>query len=107
MPYPGRRLDDNTALGADEVALLHELCDGDRLHFQLVRELLSLEKRHKSMLRRTGLFDSIEKAFLRSFYAGEEDAVERARTRRDALTAAREQLFGRSDHEIRQPTDAK
>ena len=107
VPYPGRRLDDNTALGADEVALLHELCDGDRLHFQLVRELLSLEKRHKSMLRRTGLFDSIEKAFLRSFYAGEEDAVERARKRRDALTAAREQLFGRSDHEIRQPTDAK
>ena len=107
VPYPGRRLDDNAALGADEVALLLKLCDGDRLHFQLVRELLSLEKRHKSMLRRTGLFEAIEKAFLRSFYAGEEDAVERARRRRDALTAARERVFGQSDHQICQPTDAK
>ena len=105
-PYPGRRLDDNAALGADEVALLHQLCGEDRLHFQLVRELLSLEKRHKSMLRRTGLFDAIEKAFLRSFYVGEEDAVERARQRRDALTAARERLFGQSEHETRQRTDA-
>ena len=106
VPYPGRRLDDNTALGADEVALLNELCDGNRLHFQLVRELLSLEKRHKSMLRRTGLFDAIEKAFRRSFYTGEEDAVERARQRRDALIAARERVFGRSHREMRHPTEA-
>ncbi|MYI75602.1 MAG: DNA phosphorothioation system sulfurtransferase DndC [Acidobacteria bacterium] len=105
VPFPGRHLNDNAALGADEVALLHELCNGDRLHFQLVRELLSVEKRHKSMLRRTGLFDAVEKAFLRSFYADEKDAVERARQRRDALTAARERVFGQSDHEIRQPTD--
>ena len=47
----------------------------------------------------------LEKAFLRSFYVGEEDAVERARQRRDALTAARDRLFGQSDPEIRQPTD--
>ena len=105
VPYPGRRLDDNAAMGADEVALLHELCDGDRLHFQLVRELLSVEKRHKSMLRRTGLFDALERAFVRSFYVDEKDAVERARQRRDALATAREQVFGQPDHEIRQPTD--
>ena len=85
--------------------MLQELCNGDRLQFQLVRELLSLEKRHKSMLRRVGLFDAIERAFLRSFYTSEEDAVERARKRRDALTAAREQVFGQSDHEnLSQPT---
>ena len=107
VPYPGRRLDDNAALGADAVALLRELCGEDRLHFELVRELLSLEKRHKSMLRRTGVFDAIERAFHRSFYAGEHDAVARARQRRDALTSARERLFGESGHETHQPTDAK
>lgn len=106
VPYPGRRVDDNAVLGADEVALLDELCGDDRLHFQLVRELLSLEKRHKSMLRRTGVFDAIERAFVRSSYSSEEDAVERARHRRDALTAAREQVFGRSDQAIRPPNDA-
>ena len=104
-PYPGRRLDDNATLGQDEMALLQDLCDGDRLHFELVRELLSTEKRHKSMLRRTGIFDAIEKAFLRSFYTSEEDAVERVRRRHDSLTAARERVFGDSDPGIRRPSE--
>ena len=104
-PYPGRRLDDNATLGQDEMALLQDLCDGDRLHFELVRELLSTEKRHKSMLRRAGLFDAIEKAFLRSSYTSEEDAVKRVRQRRDALTAARERVFGDSDPGIRRTSE--
>ena len=107
VPYPGRRLDDNNTIGTDEVSLLQELCGDNRLHFQLVRELLSIERRHKSMLRRTGLFEAIEKAFLRSFYSGEDDAVERARQRRDALTAAHERVFGQPAEGFAQPTDAK
>ena len=93
-PYPGPRLDDNAVLGAEEVGLLRELCADDHLHFELVRELLATEKRHKNMLRRAGIFDAFERAFRRSFFAGEEDAVDRARGRRDALTAARESVFG-------------
>ena len=104
--YPGRCLDDNSTLGTDEMALLQDLCDGDRLHFQLVRELISLEKRHKSMLRRTGLFEAIEKAFLRSFYADEKDAVDRARQRRDALTAAHERVFSQTTGRDPGPPDA-
>ena len=77
-------------MGAAEMGLLRELCDKDNLHFQLVRELLSIEKRHKSMLRRAGLFDAIETSFYRNFYEDEDDAVERARLRRDALGEARE-----------------
>lgn len=99
-PYPGRHLDDNAVLGGDEVALLQELCGDDRLRFQLVRELLSIEKRHKSMLRRTGLFEAIEAAFHRSFYASEGDAVERARQRRDALNAARARVFDESAEDV-------
>ena len=92
-PYPGPRLDDNAVFGADEVRLLRELCGDDHLHFELVRELLSTEKRHKNMLRRAGIFDAIERAFMRNFFANEEDAIDRARVRRDALTAAREAVF--------------
>lgn len=88
--YPGGSLDDNLVMGAAEMGLLRELCDKDDLHFQLVRELLSIEKRHKSMLRRAGLFDAIESSFYRNFYEDEDDAVERARLRRDALGEARE-----------------
>ena len=87
-PYPGGCLDDNLVMGAKEMELLQELCGDDELHFQLSRELLSIEKQHKSMLRRAGLFNEIEQAFLRNFYDDEKDAVERARQRRDALEAA-------------------
>lgn len=92
--YPGPRLDDNSVFGAEEIELLRKLCGDDVLHFQLVRELLSTEKRHRNMLRRAGIFDAFERAFMRSFFTGEDDAVERARHRRDALAAARETVFG-------------
>lgn len=93
-PYPGGSFDENLALGAAEMDLLRELCGEDELHFQLVRELLSVEKRHQSMLRRTGLFKAIEKSFKRNFYRDAEDAIGRARQQRDALAAAQESLFG-------------
>lgn len=87
QPYPGGRIDDNLVMGAAEVGILRELCGDDELHFQLTRELLSIEKRHKSMLRRAGLFDALENAFHRNFYDDEDDAITRARDRRDALAA--------------------
>ena len=93
--YPGPRLDDNVVFGAEEVRLLREVCGDDNLHFQMVRELLSIEKRHRNMLRRAGIFDAFERAFTRSFFNGEDDAVNRARKRRDALTAARDSVFGK------------
>lgn len=91
-PYPGRKLDDNLVMGAAEMDILRDLCRDDELQFQLTRELLSVEKRHKSMLRRAGLFDAIEQAFYRNFYRDEEDAVERARRRRDALGVMRARI---------------
>lgn len=93
MPYLGRRLDDNVVMGAAEMGLLRDLCGNDNLHFQLTRQLLSIEKRHKSMLRRAGLFDALEQAFYRNFYDGEQDAIDRARQLRDALDAAQERVF--------------
>ena len=102
--YPKGQLDDNGVMGAEEIELLREICGDDDLHFQLVRELLSNAKRHKSMLRRSGLFDAFERAFARNFYTGMDDAVDRAKHRRDALTAARDSVFGPSVIEIREPT---
>ncbi len=90
--YPGGRIDDNLVIGGPQMSLLRHLC-GDELHFQLTRELLSIEKQHKSMLRRAGLFEAIEQAFYRNFYNDEEDAVNRARQHRNALNAAQERVF--------------
>lgn len=100
--YPGARIDDNLVMGAAEMDILRDLCGDYDIHFQLTRELLSIEKRHKSMLRRAGLFDALERAFYRNFYDDEEDAVTRARERRNALDAAQDRIFEETSPQIQE-----
>ena len=84
--YPGRPLDEHLPLGPETAELLREVADGDRLHFELVRELLDIEQRHRAQARRAGLFDSLERALRRGFYDDETDATARARHRHEVLT---------------------
>jgi len=79
--YPGRHLDDNLVLGSDEMEDLNALCGEDRLHYELTRELLSIERQQRAHTRRSGLFDQLEKSFTRHFYDDKEDAVATARQR--------------------------
>jgi DNA sulfur modification protein DndC len=79
--FPGEGMDDNLPFGAEEVRLLREACEGDRLHFELTRELLDIERRYQTSTRRAGLYEALEQAFRRGFYTDEEDAAERARKR--------------------------
>lgn len=79
-PYPGKRLDDGVAFAAEDVELLREICD-DQIHFELTRQLLSIERKHRVMARRAGVFGEIEKAIERGFYDSAEDAADRARSR--------------------------
>ena len=102
QPYPGGQVDDNLALGAAEMNLLREICGNNDLHYQLTRELLSIEKRHKSMLRRVGLFDAMEDAFYRHFYDDEDDALKRARQRREASETARSRVFEKTSANIQE-----
>ena len=55
------------------------------MHFQLVRELLDIEQRHRAQARRSGLFESLERALRKGFYDNEDDATARAHARRAAL----------------------
>lgn len=77
--YPGAVLDDDLVLGANEMAHLKEICEEDRLHYELSRELLSLTRQQRSSARRAGLFEKLEKTFSKHFYEDEEDALSRAR----------------------------
>ncbi len=76
--YPVRPLDDNLVLGETEMKELAELCGNDRLHYELTRELLSLTGQQRSLGRRAGLFEQLEKTFKRHFYDDMEDALNRA-----------------------------
>lgn len=95
--YPGAALDDDLALGAEEIRLLREICGGDELHVQLTRELLGVERQHRTMARRSGLFRALEAALRRGFYDSAEDAEARALERRDGLQAAK---AGAADGEL-------
>lgn len=86
--YPGKEIEDNKPFGRQEIALLKEACKGDSLHFELLRELLSIEKRNQSALRRRAIFQDIEKAFMRSGYESADDAISRVRAKNAALAKA-------------------
>lgn len=77
--YLGRPLDDNLVLGEAEMKVLLDLSGDDRLHYELTRELLSVTGQQRSLGRRAGLFDQLEKTFRRHFYDDQEDAINRAR----------------------------
>jgi DNA sulfur modification protein DndC len=84
-PYPGGPLDEHLPLGSEIVEALRQITGGDRLHFEMVRELLDIEQRHRAQARRAGLFTELEKALRRGFYDDEADATSRAQHRRATL----------------------
>ena len=95
--YPGAVLDDDLVLGAAEMTHLSEICDGDRLHYELSRELLSLTRQQRNSARRAGLFEKIEKAFSKHFFDDQQDAVQRARSiaeQRDKIRAQKDRPSG-------------
>jgi DNA sulfur modification protein DndC len=82
-PFAKKRLDDRQPFGGADMAILREICGDDDLHFELVRELLDVERSFRTMSRRSKLFDRIENAFKKNFYENAEDAVGRAVRIRD------------------------
>lgn len=86
--YPGHPLDEHLPLGPELIASLREVAGDDRLHFELVRELLDVEQRHRAQVRRAGLFDALEKSLRKGFYDDEADATGRARNRKATLDRA-------------------
>jgi DNA sulfur modification protein DndC len=88
--YPGGKLDEHVPLGAEMVETLKDVVGDDRLHFELVRELLDIEQRHRSQVRRSGLFESLTRSLQRGFYENEEDATARAHRRKAAFERAPE-----------------
>jgi DNA sulfur modification protein DndC len=87
-PYSGQRLDDNLVLGEAEMSILREICGDDRLHYELTRELLGVERRLRTHARRAGLFEQLEKSIRRHYYDNKADATDMARRHAQARAAA-------------------
>jgi len=80
-PFDGQSLDAHLPLGAQELAELRELCSSE-LHYQLVRDLLDVERQQKLSLKRRGLLDELEATLERHFYDDADDALGVALRRR-------------------------
>lgn len=81
--FPGRPLDEQLVIGAEEIELLRDACDGDDIHFAMTRELLAVERNYRTMTRRAGLFGALEKAIKKGFYEDADDALEFAQRMRE------------------------
>ena len=75
--FPGAK--PQFVLNQDLFDSLKDICGDDTLHYQMIRELISIEKKFSSMTKRSGLLDELEKAIKRSFYEDRDDAIEYAR----------------------------
>lgn len=78
---------DNSLLGSDEWAVLEEICDSDAMHLELMAKLLDTERQYRTMARRNGIYDALEKCFETSSRSKEE-AIANAHYKRDLKTAA-------------------
>jgi DNA sulfur modification protein DndC len=82
-PFSPRALDESQPFGRPEMTLLKRVTAGDQMHFELIRELLEVERSYRTSGRRAKLFPRLEDAFKRGFYTDVEDATQRAVRRRD------------------------
>ena len=97
--YPGSRLDDNLMLGAEELQVLEEICDGERSHYEMIRELLSVERQQKMNSKRAGLFKQLERAVARHYFRNREEALEHTIQNTRVLADAKDGRGIESTHE--------
>lgn len=76
--FPDSRMTDSLPFEHDELELLRSLCGGNDLQFELARNLIAVENSYRTEVKRSGLFEKLEKTIKKSFYEDEEDATQRA-----------------------------
>ena len=73
--YHGHNLIDGLPFNGDDLNLLKDVCGDSQETYEMLREMISIENRHKTALRRTGIFKLLQKSVDRNLYQGEEEAV--------------------------------
>ena len=99
------QMEDQGLFGVEEVEILKEVCDGNRLQYEMLRELINTEQRFRTMMSRRGIFDALEKAVQKHFYDDESDALARAKRRKHDLDQAADGLLRLHEPEPSVPYD--
>ena len=87
---PGPSLGENLPFNKEDIELLKSVCDGNAHDYELIRSLIDVEHRYRTMVSRRGLFKDLSGVFSRYLYADEEDALDLAKRRDEALQEAKE-----------------
>ena len=75
-PFPGQaKYDDQFPFDTEDLAELREL-SRSHLQYELIRELVSVEHRHRVAARRSGIWADIDAAFDRSGFDSAEEAID-------------------------------
>ncbi len=77
--FPDSSEYNNLLFSSDDLNVLKSICDNDEIQYQMLRELLDIERHYQTSQRRAGLFESLEKAIKKGFFADEDDASAVAR----------------------------
>ncbi|MFI9718191.1 DNA phosphorothioation system sulfurtransferase DndC [Streptomyces sp. NPDC052396] len=101
--FPGGPLDEQLIMGADAMEILKEICGDDPLHYGMVRELLSVERQYRTMTRRAGLFEALQKAVEKGYYEDDGDAVAFAQRKKKWRNEAVQTLTFDEDNELDAP----
>ena len=73
--YQGNAPIDGLPFNSNDMNLLKSVCGENVETYEMLREMISTESRHKTALRRTGIFKLLEKSVERNLYRSEEEAV--------------------------------
>lgn len=86
--YPGRGIDERQSLKPDDLELLKSICqereDKEGILYQLTRELLHIEHRNRTMVRRSKLFNEMRDALHKAAFTSSVEAEDFARRRHKA-----------------------
>lgn len=94
-PFPSLPMEESLPFSREEMELLKEVCGGAEQDYEMIRELIDVERRYRTMVRRSGLFNELETVVGRFAFENEGDALGFARRRRDAQEKATTELeFG-------------
>ncbi len=83
FPFPAG---DSSLLGSEEWDVLTELCQDDPMHLELMASLLDTERQYRTMSKRIGIYDALEKCFDSSSRT-EAEAIAQAQRRYQAKRA--------------------
>lgn len=85
--FPEPKLDEAECFDQEDLKLLRAACSDDRVRYETIRDLLAIERRHRTMVKRQGLFSALEKTLLRGLHNDAEHATAYKLAQQSALQA--------------------